>query len=130
MGFETYYGTQASTAEVNPVALVVSILVAVFYIIVQWKLFTKAGKPGWAILIPIYNCVVTFQIVYGKGWKFLLCLVPILGQILMIAYTIRLAQVYGKDVGFAILNLFFPFVTMPMLAFGSATYVGPVDSFL
>ena len=96
----------------------------------MWKLYAKAGKPGWAAIIPIYNMVVFFDIVYGKGWKFLFMLIPIFGEIVAIASTIRLAQSFGKGVGFGILNLFFGFVTLPILAFGSSDYEGPIDSFI
>lgn len=120
----------SSAAQMSPVAIIISLVISIFYLVCMWKLYAKAGKPGWAAIIPIYNMVVFFDIVYGKGWKFLLMLIPIFGEVVAIASMIRLAQNYGKSVGFGVLNLFFSFVTIPMLAFGSSDYEGPIDSFI
>jgi len=43
------------------------LLVAVFSIVCKWIVYVKAGKPGWAVLIPIYNFIVLLEIV-GKPW--------------------------------------------------------------
>ncbi|MBE6850211.1 MAG: hypothetical protein E7504_00505 [Ruminococcus sp.] len=112
------------------VFLIIGLVVSVLMIVAQWKLFTKAGEEGWKSLIPIYNGYVMFQIVYGQGWKYFLTLVPVLNYVVLIAYYVRLAQVYGKSVVFGILNLFFAPITMLILAFGDADYQGPIDSFL
>lgn len=120
----------SSSASVSPVLIIIYIALAIFFIVCEWILFKKAGKPGWAILIPFYNLYVLFDIVYGKGIKFLLLLVPLLNIVVGIAYYIRLAQVYGKSTGFGVLNLFFPFICIPILAFGKSEYQGPIDSFI
>lgn len=85
----------------------------------------KAGQPGWASIIPIYNLIVFLQIVGRPIWWFILLLIPLVNIIIMIILIIDFAKSFGKGVGFAILAIFFGFITMPMIAFGSATYQGP-----
>ncbi len=100
---------------------------AVFLIISLWKLFVKAGKPGWAALIPIYNIVVMLEIVGRPVWWVLLIIfVPLLNVWLTIVMYLDLAKSFGKSLGFGIVSLFFPYVTIPILAFGKSQYQGPV----
>ena len=60
--------------SVNPVYTAVSLAVMIVLIAANWKIFMKAGKPGWAILIPIYNVIVMLQIVGKPLWHVLLAL--------------------------------------------------------
>ena len=109
---------------------VIALVFYVLLVIAEWKIYTKAGEPGWASLIPIYNMYVLFRIIYGNGWKFLLCLVPLLNIAVGIMMWIRLAQAFGKGIGFGIFTLFFPNIGTLILGFGSDQYVGSVDSFI
>ena len=104
------------------IAAILAIAISLFYIIAMWKIFTKAGKAGWLIFIPIVNMYVMFDIVYGKGWKFLLLLVPFLNVIIEILFFIDLAKAYGKGTGFGIGLIFLGFIFIPILGYGSATY--------
>ncbi len=106
------------------------LLIILVLIISGWKLFTKAGKPGWASLVPLYNLWVIGQIIYGdsNAWKPFLMFVPVVGCIFGWIYMFRFPQVYGKDPLFGVLNIFFPYIIMPIVAFGSDTYKGPVNS--
>lgn len=110
-------------------ALILTI-VAVIGIISMWKIFTKAGKPGWAAIIPIYNTVVLFQISGLSPWLLLIGLIPGLGQmalgIIGIIATFRLATAFGKGVGYGFGLLFLPIIFYPILAFGDAKYTGYV----
>ena len=113
---------------------ITSLIYLVLYVLTvigNWKLFEKAGEAGWKSIIPVLNMYVMFKIVYGSGWKFLLLFVPILGQVLMIAYYIRLAQAYGKGTGFGIGLIFLNPIFFLILAFdNNAQYQGPCNSFL
>ena len=104
-------------------------IIAVIGIIANWKLFSKAGKPGWASIVPIYNLVVQFQIVGLNPWLILLFIVPVIGSIAMIVLGImvifRMAKSYGKGAGFGWGLLLLPFIFNLILAFGSSEYVGP-----
>jgi hypothetical protein len=88
----------------------------------MWKVFVKAGKPGWASIIPIYNLVVLLEIVGKPIWWIILMLIPLVNLIVYIIILVELAKRFGKGVGFAIGLLIFPFICFPILGFGSAQY--------
>jgi len=89
-----------------------------------WKVFVKAGKPGWASLIPIYNIVVLLEIVGRPIWWIVLLLIPFVNFIAGIMVTIALAEKFSKGAGFGVGLVILPFVFFPMLAFGDARYRG------
>ena len=76
---------------ISPIILIICLALLIFFIACEWKIFKKAGKPGWASLIPFYSTYVLFEIVYGKGIKFLLLLIPVFNVILSIALQISSA---------------------------------------
>ena len=99
----------------------------VFYvllIIAEWKIFTKAGKPGWHSLIPFLNLYDIFEIAGYSGWMFLTLLIPCVGWIFMILMLVKLAKAFGKGTGFAIGLIFLTNIFLLILGFGSAQYVG------
>ncbi len=99
-----------------------------FIIICQWKIYSKAGKPGWAAIVPIYGTIVLLEIVNKPVWWFLLLFIPLVNVIIAIIVVHRLSLAFGKDVGFTILLLLLPIVGYPMLAFGDAQYTKPAES--
>ena len=104
--------------------LFVVLAIGVFLIICQWKIYTKAGKPGWACLIPIYNIVVLLEIVKKPVWWLVLLLIPIVNLVIAIIIMIELAKVFGKDGGFTVGLILLPYIFYPILAFGDAKYIG------
>lgn len=108
------------------------IFVLVFYLGVialmiasQWKIFTKAGKPGWACLVPIYNLIVLLEIIGKPWWWLFMFLIPIVNIIFLIMMVNGLSKSFGKDVGFTVGLILLGIVFYPLLAFGDAKYVGP-----
>ncbi len=103
---------------------IIGLIFFIFIIACQWKIFTKAGKPGWACIVPIYGLIVALDIA-GKPWwwLFLLC-IPVVGTICAILFLVSFCQAFGKGVGYAIGMIFLGFIFLPMLAFGSAQYQG------
>jgi hypothetical protein len=99
-----------------------AIVFALFYLAVMWKVFTKAGKPGWASLIPIYSTIVLLQIAGKPAWWFILLFIPIVGLIFLIITFVGLAERFGKGGGFAVGLILLGAVFFPILAFGSAQY--------
>ena len=90
-----------------------------------WKVFVKAGQPGWACLVPTYNIVVMLQIVGRPIWWLVLLLIPIVSLVVMIIVSIDMAKSFGKGTGFGVgLALLGP-IFYPMLGFGDAKYQGP-----
>lgn len=92
-----------------------------------WKVFTKAGQPGWAAIIPIYSAYILIAKIIGRPWWWLLLLlVPVVSLVIGIILMIDLAKAFGKGVGFGIgLALLSP-IFICILGFGDATYKGPV----
>ena len=99
------------------------ILVAcVVYIVSMWKIYEKAGAPGWSVLIPLYNNVKLLEITRKPLWWILLLFIPIVNIVLLIIMTRRLAAVFGKGVGFTWGLVLLPFIFYPILAFGKSEY--------
>ena len=118
------YYDYSSTPAFNPLPTIISLVLCVFVLVCMWIIFRKAGKPGWAAIVPFYNLYVLFDITWGSGMRFLLMLIPLYNIILGIQTPIRLAKAFGKGGGFAAGLIFLPYVFMPLLAFGKGTYQG------
>lgn len=102
----------------------VSFALAILTIVAMWKLFKKAGKPGWAAIIPIYNIIVMLEIAGMPGWYVLLLLIPIVNVVISILIILRFVKAYGKGTGFGILTIFFAPIMYAIMAFGDAKYQG------
>lgn len=94
----------------------------IFVIVALWKVFTKAGQPGWAVIIPIYNVIVWPRIAGRSGWWIILLLIPIVGLVVAIVVSIDFARKFGKGPGFGLGLAFLGFIFYPILAWGSARY--------
>ncbi|PLX14545.1 MAG: hypothetical protein C0598_00980 [Marinilabiliales bacterium] len=101
------------------------VVLAVISIAAQWRIFEKAGKPGWASLIPIYNALVLLEIVGKPWWWLLMFLIPGVNFIFAVWMTNLLAKSFGQGVGFTIGLLLLSIIFYPMLAFGNYEYKGP-----
>jgi hypothetical protein len=112
----------------GPLFWVICIGFAVLQIAAMWKTFVKAGKPGWASIIPIYNTIVILEIAGRPLWWFLLFLIPIVNIIIAFIVMIDFAESFGKGFGFALGLIFLPFIFFPILAWGDAQYQGPRSS--
>ena len=108
--------------------IITLLVVAIIYIAALWKLFTKAGEPGWTAIIPFYNSYVLSKITFGNGWLFILSFIPIISFFYSIILLFKLAKVYGKSTGFGFGLLFLSIIFIPILAFGSSTYFGVDNS--
>src|SRR5699024_1193151 len=104
---------------------VVYLLIIVLMIVAMWKTFEKAGKPGWAAIIPIYNIIVLLDIVGKPWWWILLMLIPIVNIVIAIMMYHQLSLSFGKEVGFTIGLVLLGFIFVPILGFGDAKYIGP-----
>jgi hypothetical protein len=94
----------------------------VLMIVSAWKVFVKAGKPGWASIVPIYNMIVMLEVTGKPLWWIVLFFLPIANFIAAILLSIALAEKFGKSTGFGLGLAFLPFIFLPMLAFGDARY--------
>ena len=111
------------------VGAVVGLLFTVFWLAVMilviagmWKTFVKAGKPGWACLIPIYNMIVLLEIAGKELWWIVLLLIPVVNIVVAILVAIAVAERFGKGAGFGLGLTFLPMIFYPILGFGDARY--------
>ncbi len=116
----------AATAGFLIVGYIVSLALTILLIVAQWKIFVKAGKPGWGAIVPFYNLYCLFDMSFGNGWLFLLTFVPCVGVVMNIIMYVKLSQAFGMSGAFAVGLIFLPYIFMPILGFGGARYDGPV----
>ena len=110
--------------QMGPFGTILSLAVSVLAIVAMWKIFEKAGEPGWAAIIPFYNLYVLFKITWGNGWKFLLLLIPFAGIVFAIITIVKLAKAFGKSGGFAVGLIFLSIIFYCILAFDQSQYLG------
>jgi hypothetical protein len=115
-------------AVIGPVAGIIALVIAVFFVVCWWKIFTKAGQPGWAILIPFYNIYVMLKIAGKPGWWLVLFFVPLVNFVIMILMIVGIAQSFGKGTGFILGLIFLTIIFIPILAFGESKYVGATST--
>jgi Family of unknown function (DUF5684) len=104
---------------------VIYLVALVLLLIAAWQVFTKAGKPGWACLIPFYNAYVVLKIVGRPGWWLVLYFIPLVNIVIWIVVTVDLSHSFGQGGWFAVGLLFLPFIFLPILAFGASRYLRP-----
>lgn len=100
------------------------IVIVIISIVTMWKVYKKAGKPGWAAIIPIYNMIVLLEIVERPLWWVLLYFIPFVNLVVTIIVSLDVAKKFGKSVVFAIFGLILTPIGWLMLAFGKAQYQG------
>lgn len=104
----------------------VYIAIIVVMIVSLWRLFVKAGKPGWAAIVPIYNMIVMLEIAGRPVWWLLLIMfVPFFGIWVQIVAYIDFVKSYGKSTGYGVFVALLPLIGLPMLAFSKTAYAGP-----
>ena len=117
------------TMSVYMALLAIMVIILVFTIIANWKIFTKAGEAGWKSLIPIYSSVILYRIAGISPWLILLYLlvwVPVIGPLISLGLTIylmiNLANAFGKSTGFAVGLILLNTIFIMILAFGNSEY--------
>lgn len=133
---ETAYDYSYSTSSSSTLSPGVSIVLSLVYlavgllaVVALWKIFTKAGKPGWAAIVPFYNIYVMLQIAGRPGWWMLFYFIPFVNIVIQLVVAVDIAKAFGKSTAYGIFGLgIFSIVGYPMLAFGSATYQGASSS--
>ena len=106
------------------ILLIIYLAVIALMLVAMWKVFTKAGQPGWACIVPIYNLIVMLQIADKPIWWIILFFIPIANIIFQIMMNIAIAEKFGKGAGFGIGLSFLGIIFFPILAFSDAQYSG------
>ncbi len=109
---------------ITVIAVVFFVLLG-FYLYCAWRLFEKAGRPGWEAIIPFYSAYVMLKIVGKPGWWLALYFIPIVNYIFIIWMLNMLSKSFGKDEGFTVGLALLGFIFFPILALGNAKYIGP-----
>jgi hypothetical protein len=100
--------------------------VAVVVIIGGWKMFEKAGQPGWAIIVPFYNLYILLKIAGRPGWWLLLSFIPLVNLVIAIVVAIDIAKSFGRSAVFGFFLLFLlSGIGYLILGFGNYSYQGP-----
>lgn len=121
-------GMGASMGDIIGLILIIlgaliAVAAVVFYVISVWKLYTKAGRPGWAILVPFYGWIEFFNIAWGNGAVFLFMFAPGINILVAILTVQKLSEAYGHGLGYTLGLFFFPYVFIPVLAFGKSKHM-------
>lgn len=115
------YQAQGSLGTVPTLIL---LAVVVFMIASVWKVFAKAGEPGWAAIVPIYNIVVMLKIAGKPVWWIILFIIPFVNIIISLLVFLGIAKNFGKGGGFGVGLWLLGFIFFPILGFGDAKFVG------
>ena len=103
-----------------------SVLMVVVVVVGLWKMFVKAGQPGWACLIPFYNLYVVLKIAGRPGWWLPLMFIPLVNLVIQIIVAIDIAKAFGQAAGFGFfLNFLLGGIGYVILGFGNYQYLGP-----
>ncbi|MBX3378739.1 MAG: hypothetical protein KF805_01480 [Phycisphaeraceae bacterium] len=110
---------------VGTIGLLIYLAILIVIIAGGWKVFAKAGQPGWACLIPIFNMYILLKVVGRPWWWLILMIIPFVNFIVSIIVSNDLSKSFGRGLGTTLGLIFLPFIFVPILGFGSAEYQGP-----
>jgi hypothetical protein len=122
---DLYTVTDSTESTFSPAVLLISVALAVLGIVIMWKFYKKAGRPGWASIVPFYNTWVLCEIAGRPGWWMFLQLIPIVNIVVTIIVALDIAKKFGKGGAFGFFGLWlFSIIGYAILAFGDAQYEG------
>jgi hypothetical protein len=126
-GREIHHSSRERAYRHHMEFIFVLIYIAIIALVIAsyWKVFQKAGRPGWESIIPIYNLwILNKEIAKGEVLHFVLCIIPCVNIVGLVLVNLKVAERFGKSQGFGIGMALLPFVFYPMLAFGEDQYQG------
>lgn len=132
--YGTYYytgGDDAALAAMMGIMLtygLVMLVIGIVSLVGMWKVYEKAGKPGWASIVPFYNYLVLVEIVGRPVWWFFLLFIPVVNAVIGVILLWDLTRSFGQSAGFFFGLLFLSFIFFPILGFGSSRYLGPAGA--
>lgn len=110
------------------IVLVVYLAIIVAVVAGMWKMFAKAGQPGWAAIVPIYNLFILLKIVGRPWWWLILMFIPVVSIVVAIVVFVDLGKSFGKGTLFILGLVFLGFIFIPVLGFGDSQYQGPAGA--
>lgn len=124
---DSYDAIYAGMAGILIVIYIITLALSIAALVGLWKMFTKAGKPGWACIIPFYSQYCLFEMAWGSGWLFLLMFVPCFNLVVMIMMWLKMAKAFGQGTGFGLGLCFLNPIFTIILGFSDAQYIGPQE---
>ncbi len=116
------YGSEAQGGTTGMIFMAVWLVVCLTILAGIWKVFTKAGQPGWGALVPIYNTYLMTKIAQRPAWWLILMFIPVVNIIVHVVLSMDIARHFGKGAGFGVGLACFVFY--PIIGFGGAHYDG------
>lgn len=104
--------------------MLVILALTIVLIAAMWRVFEKAGQPGWACLVPIYNMILLVRMAGKPDIWILYMFIPFVNFVISILLTVEIARKFGQGTGFAVGMIFLPWIFYPILGFGDARYLG------
>lgn len=115
----------AATSSATGVVVVLYLAIIIFYIVAGWKVFVKAGEPGWGIFVPIYNLYLICKIAGRPEWWLILFFIPLVNIVIGLIIAMDIAKAFSKGPGFGIGLWLLSFVFVPILGYGPSRYTKP-----
>lgn len=134
-GYDYGYELGSNMNELSPMAIaiivffsIIALALAITQLVGEWKTYKKAGRHGWAAIIPFYREWTMLEVGGQHGAYIFFMFIPFVGSIVFLVFQImallEIAKRFGKDTGFGILSIFFPWITFPILGLSDAKYNG------
>lgn len=108
----------------STVVLVVYFAILILLLVGNWRIYEKAGQPGWASIIPFVNIYFLLQIAKKPSWWLLLFLIPFVNLVIIFIVNIEVAKNFGKSTGFGVGLTLLSIIFVPILGFGDDKYLG------
>lgn len=109
--------------------LFIALYISMIRYVALWFVFTKAGEPGWAAIIPVYNLLIAIKIAGKPWWYILLLLIPIVNIVIGIMILHGISKSFGKGGWYTVGLIFFKTIFLAILGFGKAVYNGNKEKF-
>ena len=103
------------------------ILLSIASIVGLWKLFEKAGRKGWEVIIPFYNFYIWLKIIKKPLWWYIFILTPFINVFMILLMIVELVKCFNKfDLLEQAASVLFPFIYLPYIGFSSKeVYIHP-----
>lgn len=102
-------------------SIIVILVLIIYFAILRWIIYIKAGRHGFAAIIPIYRDIVYFKVCKMSPWVLLFILLPIIGWLILLILKIisrfELAYSFGRKSGFGLGLWFFAIIFESIIVF-------------
>lgn len=119
---DTPPGQEGGLIRMEVMQFFVSVVFVLVMIASVWRTFSKAGEPGWASIVPIYNAYVYFKIADKPAWWIILLAVPVANLVFLGSAGMSMAENFGRSKAFGLGIAFLGFFFYPVLAFGGSKF--------